>query len=147
RPPARGKTRALGQHFLRDDGVAERIVALVAPTRRDVVVEIGPGRGALTERLAALAGQLVALESDAALALRLRARFAEARRVEIVEADARSFDYARLAERRPDPGGRVLAVGNLPYSVGKPILMALVEAGGAIGEMCLMLQKEVAERI
>jgi len=147
RPPTRGKTRALGQHFLRDDHVAERIVGLVAPTPRDLVVEIGPGRGALTERLAASAGRLLALEIDPALAMRLRARFAEAPGVEILEADARSFDYARVRERLPDPAGRVLAVGNLPYSVGKPILMALVEAGPAIGEMCLMLQKEVAERI
>ena len=57
------------------------------------------------------------------------------------------FDYAGLPALKPDPSGRVLIVGNLPYSVGKPILMALVEAGKAIDEMALMLQKEVAERV
>ena len=62
-------------------------------------------------------------------------------------ADARSFDYSGLPALKPDPSGRVLIVGNLPYSVGKPILMALVEAGKAIDEMALMLQKEVAERV
>jgi 16S rRNA (adenine1518-N6/adenine1519-N6)-dimethyltransferase len=147
RPAARGKTRALGQHFLRDAGVAHRIVALVAPTPRDLVVEIGPGQGALTGLLAEACGRLLALEADAALAGRLRERFAGADHVEIREADARSFDYAALRALRPDPEGRVLAVGNLPYSVSKPILMALVEAGRAIDEMALMLQREVAERI
>ena len=147
RPAARGKTRALGQHFLRDTAMADRIVALVAPTSRDVVVEIGPGQGSLTGLLAAASGRLVALEVDVALAARLRERFADAPSVEIVDADARSFDYSTLAALKPDPSGRVLAVGNLPYSVGKPILMALVEAGGAIDEMALMLQREVAERV
>jgi 16S rRNA (adenine1518-N6/adenine1519-N6)-dimethyltransferase len=147
RPPARGKTRALGQHFLRDDAVARRIVELVAPTPRDLVVEIGPGRGAMTEHLARAAGRLLALEIDSSLAVRLNARFALSPHVEIRAADARSFDYAALRDLRPDPAGRVLVVGNLPYSVGKPILMALVEAGSAIDEMVLMLQKEVAERI
>jgi 16S rRNA (adenine1518-N6/adenine1519-N6)-dimethyltransferase len=147
RPATRGRTRALGQHFLRDDVVARRIVELVAPTTRDLVVEIGPGRGALTERLARSCGRLVALEFDTALAARLRERFAASPHVEVLEADARRFDYAGLRDRLPSPAGRVLAVGNLPYSVGKPILMALVEAGSAIDEMALMLQKEVAERI
>ena len=147
RPAARGKTRALGQHFLRDTGMAYRIVELVAPTARDVVVEIGPGQGALTGLLASAAGRLVALEVDVALAARLRERFADSPHVDIADADARTFDYASLAALKPDPLGRVLAVGNLPYSVGKPILMALVEAGGVIDEMALMLQREVAERV
>jgi 16S rRNA (adenine1518-N6/adenine1519-N6)-dimethyltransferase len=147
RPATRGRTRALGQHFLRDRGVARRIVELVAPTPHDLVVEIGPGRGALTEHLVPSCRRLLALEVDTGLAARLRERFGASPHVEILEADARSFDYARLRDRLPDPGSRVLVVGNLPYSVGKPILMALVEAGRAIDEMALMLQKEVAERI
>lgn len=147
RPAARGKTRALGQHFLGDDVVARRIVELVRPTLRDLAAEIGAGRGALTEHLARACGRLLALEVDARLAARLSERFAQSPRVEVLAADARSFDYACLRERLPDPGGRVLVVGNLPYSVGKPILMALVDAGRAIDEMTLMLQKEVAERI
>jgi len=147
RRAAGGKRRALGQHFLRDDAVAERLIAQVAPTARDLVVEIGPGRGALTGRLARAAGRLLALEVDAGLASALRERFAAADHVEIREADARGFDYSRLRALLPDPGGRVLVVGNLPYSVGKPILSALVEAGPAIDEMALMLQKEVALRV
>ena len=147
RHAASGKTRALGQHFLRDDAVADRIVALVAPTQRDLVLEIGPGQGALTGRLARAAGKVLAIEVDAALAAALMERFAEASHVEIRMADGRSFDYSGLPALKPDSAGRVLVVGNLPYSVGKPILMALVEAGKAVDEMALMLQKEVAERV
>jgi 16S rRNA (adenine1518-N6/adenine1519-N6)-dimethyltransferase len=135
------KRRALGQHFLHDRSIAHAIVDLVAPTERDVVVEIGPGDGALTTLLAGRAGRLIALEVDRALAAALRARLPAA---EVLAADARSWDYAGLAA--PD-GGRVLIVGNLPYSVGKPILTALIAARAAIDEMALMLQREVAERV
>jgi 16S rRNA (adenine1518-N6/adenine1519-N6)-dimethyltransferase len=135
------RRRALGQHFLRDAAIARAIVDVVAPTAEDLVVEIGPGRGALTGELARRAGRLIALEVDAALAARLRQRFPAA---EIVAADARSWDYRALAA---PAGGRVLVVGNLPYSVGKPILTALVAARTAIDEMALMLQREVAERV
>jgi 16S rRNA (adenine1518-N6/adenine1519-N6)-dimethyltransferase len=138
---AGSQRQALGQHFLRDAGIARAIVDLVAPTANDLVVEIGPGEGALTAELARRAGRLIALEVDPVLAARLRPRFA---RAEIVEADARTWDYGTLAA---PPGGRVLVVGNLPYSVGKPILMALVAARTAIDAMALMLQREVAERV
>jgi 16S rRNA (adenine1518-N6/adenine1519-N6)-dimethyltransferase len=147
RAATRGRTRALGQHFLRDDSVAQRIVDLVRPTSRDLVVEIGPGRGALTEYLAPACGRLLALEVDSTLVARLHERFAHLPQVEIREADARTFDYTRVADRLVNAGGRVLVVGNLPYSVGKPILMALVEAGRRVSEMALMLQREVAERL
>ena len=135
------KRRALGQHFLRDQTTAWAIVDLVAPTERDLVVEIGPGEGALTGLLAARAGRVIALEVDGALGAALRARLPA---VEILDADARTWDYAGLAA---PVGGRVLIVGNLPYSVGKPILEALVTARTAIDEMALMLQREVAERL
>jgi 16S rRNA (adenine1518-N6/adenine1519-N6)-dimethyltransferase len=147
RPAARGRTRALGQHFLRDDTVAERIVGLIAPTSSDVVVEIGPGRGALTGHLARRSGRLVALEIDRGLAAMLRERFESSPHVEIVEADARRFDYARMRAGLPDPTGRALVIGNLPYSVSKPILAALLSAGRAVDEMALMLQLEVADRV
>jgi 16S rRNA (adenine1518-N6/adenine1519-N6)-dimethyltransferase len=135
------KRRALGQHFLRDQTTARAIVDLVAPTERDLVVEIGPGDGTLTSLLAGRAGRVTALEIDRPLAAALRARMPA---VEVLDADARTWDYAGLAA--PE-GGRVLILGNLPYSVGKPILMALIEARAAIHEMALMLQLEVAERV
>jgi 16S rRNA (adenine1518-N6/adenine1519-N6)-dimethyltransferase len=135
------KRRALGQHFLRDHATARAIVDLVAPSERDLVVEIGPGDGALTGLLVGRAARVIALEVDPALAAALRARLSA---VEVLDADARTWDYAGLSA---PPGGRVLVVGNLPYSVGKPILMALIGARVAIDEMALMLQREVAERI
>jgi 16S rRNA (adenine1518-N6/adenine1519-N6)-dimethyltransferase len=136
------KRRALGQHFLRDAGLARAIVDLVAPTSFDFVLEIGPGEGALTADLARRAGSVTALEVDRALATRLRERSMPG--VDVLDADARTWDYGALA--RP-AGGRVLVVGNLPYSVGKPILEALVSARTAIDEMALMLQLEVAQRL
>jgi 16S rRNA (adenine1518-N6/adenine1519-N6)-dimethyltransferase len=135
------KRRALGPHFLRDQATARAIVDLVAPTERDVVLEIGPGDGALTTLLVGRAARVIALEVDGALAAALRARLPTA---EVLDADARRWDYAGLAA---PTGGRVLIVGNLPYSVGKPILTALIAARAAIDEMALMLQREVAERV
>ena len=139
--PSQAKRRALGQHFLRDPGIARAIVDLLAPTPRDLVVEIGPGEGALTDELARRAGRVLALEVDRGLIERLRRRLPA---VEVLEADARTWDYALLA--RPE-GGRVLVVGNLPYSVGKPIVAALLEARRVLDAMALMLQREVAERL
>jgi 16S rRNA (adenine1518-N6/adenine1519-N6)-dimethyltransferase len=104
-------------------------------------MEIGPGEGALTAELARRAGRVIALEVDQALAARLRPRFPS---VDVVVADARGWDYGTLAA---SAGGRVLVVGNLPYSVGKPILAALVAARTVIDTMALMLQREVAERV
>ena len=111
RQAASGKTRALGQHFLRDDTVAERMVALVQPTQRDLVVEIGPGLGALTGRLARAGGRLLALEVDEVMARALIERFADAAHVEVSLADARSFDYSKLSALKPDPTGRVFYIG------------------------------------
>jgi 16S rRNA (adenine1518-N6/adenine1519-N6)-dimethyltransferase len=135
------RRRALGQHFLRDPGIARAIVDLVAPTPADLVVEIGPGQGALTGELTRRAGRVLALEVDRALIERLRVALPA---VEVLDADARAWDWASLA--RPS-GGRALVVGNLPYSVGTTILVALARAPQAIDAMALMLQREVAERV
>src|SRR5207247_553724 len=83
-------------HFLRDAGIARAIVDLVAPTAADLVIEIGPGEGALTGELARRAGRVVALEVDRGLVERLRARFPS---VEVVEADARAWEYGGIARR------------------------------------------------
>jgi 16S rRNA (adenine1518-N6/adenine1519-N6)-dimethyltransferase len=138
---SRGRRRALGQHFLRDGGIARAVVDAVAPRATDLVVEIGPGQGALTGDLARRAGRTIALEIDSALVRALRARLPS---VEVIEADARSWPYGSLV--RP-PGGRVLVVGNLPYSTGTAILMTLIETRSAIDEIVVMLQREVAERV
>jgi 16S rRNA (adenine1518-N6/adenine1519-N6)-dimethyltransferase len=135
------KRRALGQHFLRDSRIARAIVDVLAPGKSDLVVEIGPGEGALTAELERRAGRVIALEVDPALVARLRTRRPG---VEVIEADARRWNYRALGR---SPGSRVMVIGNLPYSVAKPILQSLVEARTAIDEMVLMLQREVADRV
>lgn len=135
------RRRALGQHFLRDAGIARAIVELLKPTASDLVLEIGPGKAALTQELARTPAAVRAIELDAGFIPGLRARFPD---IEVEEADARTWNYAAL---QAPPGGRVLVAGNLPYSVSKPILLALVTARDAISEMALMLQREVAERV
>jgi 16S rRNA (adenine1518-N6/adenine1519-N6)-dimethyltransferase len=117
--------------------VARAIIDVVAPTPDDLVVEIGPGEGALTALLAERAGEFLALEIDPALAARLAGSF------DVRLADARTFDYASLRSLR----GRMLVVGNLPYSMSKPILARLAEPSTGIAEMAIMLQREVAERV
>jgi 16S rRNA (adenine1518-N6/adenine1519-N6)-dimethyltransferase len=144
------RRRALGQHFLVDPGVGARIVEAVGATAADVVCEIGAGRGVLTRALAARAGHLVALEIDPALRAGL-ARAARgwpsAARVEIRLADARGFPYETLGALRPATTGRVLVVGNLPYSASKPILERLLAAHATLHAAVLMLQREVGERL
>jgi 16S rRNA (adenine1518-N6/adenine1519-N6)-dimethyltransferase len=135
------RRRALGQHFLRDAGVARSIVDLLSPTRADLVVEIGPGQGALTGELSRRASRVMALEVDRVLIERLRVALPG---VEVLDADARAWDWTSLA--RP-AGGRTLVVGNLPYSVGTAILLALARAPQAIDLIVVMLQREVAERV
>ncbi len=143
----RRKRRRLGQHFLRDPGLARSIVDLAQLTKADLCVEIGAGEGALTELLAERAGRLLALEVDEALMARLASRLGRAEHVELRRADARHFDFTTLPALVPAREGRVVVVGNLPYSVAKPILLRLIEARTALSLMVLMLQREVAERL
>jgi 16S rRNA (adenine1518-N6/adenine1519-N6)-dimethyltransferase len=136
--------RALGQHFLADAAIADAIVAAVGATADDLVCEIGAGEGVLTGRLRAAAGRVVALEIDPALRAGLARRWPD---LDLRDADARRFSYGALAAERPAPGGRVLVVGNLPYSASKPILARLFEAHPALDAAVVMLQREVAERL
>lgn len=141
------RRRALGQHFLVDRDVAQRIVDAVGATAQDVVCEVGAGLGALTGPLAARAGRVVALEVDPTLHARLSAQAGGWSNVDVRLADARGFPYERLRDLRPAPTGRVLIVGNLPYSASKAILFGLFEARAGIDALTLMLQREVAERL
>lgn len=143
----RRRTRALGQHFLRDLAVARAIAEAAAPAPADVVLEIGAGEGVLTRLLAASAGKVIALEVDPALYRRLLSEAEQLPALDLRLADARRFDYASLPGLRPSAEGRVLVVGNLPYSLSKPILLCLFEARAALDELTLMLQREVAERL
>jgi len=132
--------KRFGQHFLTDAGVIDAIVRAVHPAAGDIVVEIGPGRGAITEYLARSAGHLHAIELDRDLALQLRRRYEENASVTIHAADALSFDFAQL-------GDRLRIVGNLPYNISTPLLFHLLKFRDHIIDMHFMLQKEVVERM
>ena len=134
--------RSLGQNFLVSSPVVERIVVAARATGR-VVVEIGPGIGALSDALAAIADELFLVEIDARMAERLAERFAAAPNVHVVAADALAVDYSKLLVGRR----RAVAVGNLPYSVGSQILLRLIESRASFERLVLMLQREVAERL
>lgn len=140
--PARPKRR-LGQHFLVDANVARKIVRAFAPQPADTVVEIGPGRGALTELLAHGVQRLIAVELDGSLATELSARFRDVANVEVVEAD---FLQVKLASFAPG-GGRVRLIGNIPYNISGPLIFRVLEQASMVQDMVLMLQKEVALRV
>jgi 16S rRNA (adenine1518-N6/adenine1519-N6)-dimethyltransferase len=134
----RAKKR-FGQHFLTDRHYISRIVSAIAPARDDVLVEIGPGPGAITEPLMERLAHLHAVEVDRDLAADLRARFA-AERLTLHEADVLSFDFSSL-------GPRFRAVGNLPYNISTPFLFHLAEYADALIDGTFMLQKEVVDRM
>ena len=127
----------LDQHYLTDPGAADSIVSAARVRPGAEVVEIGPGKGILTERLVAAGGRVTAVELDVRLAESLERRFQGALR--IVRADWLRLDLSTL----PAPA---LVVSNLPYSVASPILQTLLDWPGCSAAV-LMFQKEVAERI
>jgi 16S rRNA (adenine1518-N6/adenine1519-N6)-dimethyltransferase len=132
--------KRFGQHFLTDPGVIDAIVRHIHPARQDVIVEIGPGQGAITDILARQAGHLHAVELDRDLAKALRLRYAGNDAVTIHEADALAFDFASLGEQ-------LRIVGNLPYNISTPLLFHLMNFRERILDMHFMLQKEVVERM
>lgn len=131
--------KRLGQHFLTDRHYLDRIVAEIAPEPGQAMVEIGPGPGALTERLALVVRPLHVVEIDPELAGALRARFAPAE-VVVHEGDALAFDLAAL------PSG-LRVVGNLPYNVSTPLLFHVASFAPRIRDCVFMLQREVVERM
>ena len=132
--------KRFGQHFLSDPAVIGRIVDTVHATADDVVVEIGPGRGAITGLLAERAGHLHLVELDRDLVAELRQRFDANDRITVHEADALKFDFGALGER-------LRVVGNLPYNISTPLLFHLLEVREHIADMHFMLQKEVVDRM
>lgn len=132
--------RSLGQNFLTDPYYVRRIVDAAQINAGDQVLEIGPGLGHLTRELVARAGRLVVIELDDRLIPRLREEFGSLPHVEIVHADALTYDYGLLP-------GKWKVVANLPYYISTPILQRLIGHRDRFSTCTLMLQKEVAERI
>jgi 16S rRNA (adenine1518-N6/adenine1519-N6)-dimethyltransferase len=136
--------KRFGQHFLHDRSVLDRIAREMAPAADDALVEIGPGRGALTERLIGQSRTLDAVEIDRDLAAELRARWGATAGFELHEADALDYDFTALAKLR---GRRLRVIGNLPYNISTPLLFHLAAAHESIDDLHVMLQKEVIDRI
>ncbi len=135
--------KRFGQNFLIDKQVIGGIVNAVAPRRNDLVVEIGPGLGALTEPLLQRLDALHVVEIDRDIVARLRQRPAPEKLI-IHEGDALAFDFGALADAA---GKKLHVVGNLPYNISTPLLFHLAQFAGRVHDMHFMLQKEVVERM
>jgi 16S rRNA (adenine1518-N6/adenine1519-N6)-dimethyltransferase len=133
----------LGQNFLHDTQAVQRIVAALGDCSAQTVVEIGPGRGAVTRALAARAQHVVAVELDPELAAQLRQEFPP-ERVTVVNQDVLKFDIVAVAEKA---GHRVAVIGNLPYYITSPILHKLAANHAVVDRGVLMMQREVADRV
>jgi 16S rRNA (adenine1518-N6/adenine1519-N6)-dimethyltransferase len=137
--------KRFGQHFLHDPGVISRIARAINPGPADHLLEIGPGRGALTHLLLeAEYATFDAVEIDRDLAYALRPIMALARAAALHECDALDFDFGQLARQR---GGRLRVIGNLPYNISTPLLFRLLAAAPAIVDLHVMLQREVVARM
>lgn len=135
-------SRKLGQNFLCDANVAKWIVDQLDPQPEDIVVECGPGTGALTEHLVNLVKKVILVEFDARLFEYLSKRFADCEHVEIHHADGARFDIRQLYQYGP-----VKFLGNLPYSAGGAIMRNFMKRPTMISRAVLMLQKEFIDRI
>ena len=144
---ATGAKKHLGQNFLHDRAVIEKIVLAIDPKPGDAIVEIGPGQGALTFPLLQRHGTLTAIEFDRDLHAPLRAAARAHGALRLIEGDVLGVDFTALAAELAPAEGRIRLVGNLPYNLSSPILFHALEHAGAIGDMHFMLQKEVVERM
>lgn len=134
--------RSLGQNFLVDINVQRRIIEALGAEGTDEVLEIGPGRGALTRHLAGRVQRLVLVELDNELAAGLSRRYGDVPGVDVVHADILTVPIAGITDRP----GRLLVVGNIPYNLTTPIIFSLLRMPRP-RSMVLMVQREVADRI
>lgn len=141
--PAHHASKRFGQNFLINQGVVERIIASLDPSLDETIVEIGPGKGALTAPLLDRGCRVVAVEFDRNLIPALQERLGARDNFELVHADALSTDFCEAI--RPAKTARVVA--NLPYNISTAILQRLIEQRNCLSEMILMLQREVVDRI
>lgn len=135
----------LGQHFLKDPNVVRKIIAAAHPMRGDVIVEIGPGKGALTDALATSGAGVIAVEWDEHLADALQEKYATNKNVTIIHGDIRRTHLAPVLRRCNAATYKVVA--NLPYYITSSIIRLFLESDTPPHEMVIMVQKEVAERI
>lgn len=138
--------KKFGQNFLIDGHVLDKIIAGAGVTKDDMVLEIGPGIGTMTQYLAEAAGKVVAVEIDRNLLPILKETLADYDNVKVIHADVLSLDLEKLVQE--ENGGRpIKVVANLPYYITTPIIMALFEQHVPLANVTVMVQKEVAARM
>lgn len=138
--------KKFGQNFLIDGHVLDKIIAGAGVTKDDMVLEIGPGIGTMTQYLAEAAGKVVAVEIDRNLLPILQETLADYDNVKVIHADVLSLDLEKLVQE--ENGGRpIKVVANLPYYITTPIIMALFEQHVSLANVTVMVQKEVAARM
>lgn len=149
------KKPKLGQNFLADRSAAHKIIDALGEISDRLIVEIGPGKGALTQTLAESAGRLIAIELDRMLATELRFKYSRYPNVEVLEGDVLKIDFRTVLHRtigplndlRPIKPSRAHVVGNLPYYITSDILLRLFEFHDQFDVIVIMVQREVADRI
>ena len=149
------KKPKLGQNFLTDVGAAEKVVDALGDISQSLVLEIGPGKGALTKTLARRAGRLIAVELDRMMATELRFLYSGNPKIEILEGNVLNIDFRTVLHRtigplndlRPLKPERARVIGNLPYYITSDILLRLFEFHDQFDVIVIMVQREVADRI
>ena len=139
------KRRALGQHFLKNKTVLKKILHRISPQEKDLIIEIGAGRGVLTFPLAEKAGKVIAIEKDPDLIPHLQRR--DIPNLIIQEKDIMKVDFRELLKHMKDFRENVKLVGNLPYSLSSPLLFKVLEERELLSECIFLFQKEVAQRL
>lgn len=138
--------KKFGQNFLIDGHVLDKIIAAADISKEDLVLEIGPGIGTLTQRLSEAAGKVVAVEIDRMLIPILRETLEDCGNVEIINDDILKVDIRALVQEKND-GRPIKVVANLPYYITTPIVMGLLENRVPVKDITVMVQKEVAARM
>jgi 16S rRNA (adenine1518-N6/adenine1519-N6)-dimethyltransferase len=139
------RRHALGQHFLRDVNILNKIAAAVSLAPGETVLEIGAGKGPLTAALSAAGARVIAVEKDPPLAAALAAENRPG--VTVVEGDILDLDWPALMREHGVPEGPFAVTGNLPYSISSPILFRVLDKRASISRAVFLIQKEVAERL
>ncbi len=137
--------KSFGQNFLVDQNYIAKIIAALNPQKDETIIEIGAGRGALTEILIESGANVIAIELERDMIAILRERFARKENFKLVESDALKIDFSALSTQHPALSTKLVA--NLPFNISTAILQKLIEQRDCFSEMVLMFQREVVERI
>jgi 16S rRNA (adenine1518-N6/adenine1519-N6)-dimethyltransferase len=138
--------KSFGQNFLIDQNYIDKIISALNPRKAETIIEIGAGRGALTEKLIESGAKVIAIELDRDLVPLLRDEFGNNKNFKLVEVDALKIDFNELTKTE-DQSPKIKLVANLPYNISTAILQKLIGQRAAFSEMILMFQREVVERI